>query len=512
MQDQPRKRKKEEEAYVPPPKKRRYVEVPEEPRNNCVSQIKSNYMKSVQSMLNFGEDEENGDANARINPKPRLDSKGKWEAKPKPILGNKKKSAPSEPQVDDEVDPELKKILEISKKQTNIMDIARQRSVEDQRMPTQDVPMKEVSKNQPVVSTARERTALGRLYQKWERTKSNDAFVNLMQKIHEINDQEEQNNIVKCFSKRRRGGYGMYGGWYGSYKKKKTKSIAQMKAELIAKGAPIPAKTAHRRAFWEPLYNMYVVNANQAHSSHPKAPIPKGETYIQAQGHIEMSETPAIMDISFKITEALKMASIHGDRVASFDFAMDFVTKYKQMVNRLGFLDAEPNIFYHWTAQSNLKKIQQNNLVVPDGKNVRHATDAGFYGCGVYTGKDATAFQTYGHGNKKVIVLLGLQGRVYKCPDLEHGVCCKVGFDCHTCPHSSEWVFFLSEQILPIFFVEPKDLAPAIELAHAVKRYLLQVIEKHGIEAFLSDAPANERMPKQHAPVGGILPSFCIIT
>ena len=66
----------------------------------------------------------------------------------------------------------------------------------------------------------------------------------------------------------------MYGGWYGSYKKKKTKSIAQMKAELIAKGAPIPAKTAHRRAFWEPLYNMYVVNANQAHSSHPKAPIP----------------------------------------------------------------------------------------------------------------------------------------------------------------------------------------------------------------------------------------------
>merc|ERR1719285_304626 len=103
-------------------------------------------------------------------------------------------------------------------------------------MPEQEETIKEVNVNQSIVGTEQDRTNLEELYKKWKQTKSNDAFANLMQKIHDINDQEEKNNILKCLKYVKDYEYWSgdyedeadyegyeedYGEWYRDYKKKK---------------------------------------------------------------------------------------------------------------------------------------------------------------------------------------------------------------------------------------------------------------------------------------------------
>ena len=123
-------------------------------------------------------------------------------------------------------------------------------------------------------------------------------------------------------------------------------------------------------------------------------------------------------------------------------------------------------ICYHWTPIGNHSNIVQKNLKVPDGREVKHQTDVGYYGKGIYMSADPFYARSYGRGTDKVLVCLTLPGYQWKSTypnDFGKGL--RHGYDSHVswgqCGGGDrsykEWVFFDSSQILPCYLISIND-------------------------------------------------------
>ena len=80
-----------------------------------------------------------------------------------------------------------------------------------------------------------------------------------------------------------------------------------------------------------------------------------------------------------------------------------FIAKYVAMRVRLKSTHKTcicPQICYHWTNPNNFESIKSKDLKVPDGESVKHATDDGYYGKGIYTSSDPLFAQSYGVSSK----------------------------------------------------------------------------------------------------------------
>ena len=129
-------------------------------------------------------------------------------------------------------------------------------------------------------------------------------------------------------------------------------------------------------------------------SIRPKPSIPK---YVMAMKD----------DLSSHIINALREVDGH---IVNITFVQNFVVKYFKMCEEIGYKLAYPKIVYHWTRTSNFNAISNTGLRVPDGVAVKHATDTGFYGRGIYTSPDPEYARGYGHGATKLFVCLSLPG------------------------------------------------------------------------------------------------------
>ena len=158
-------------------------------------------------------------------------------------------------------------------------------------------------------------------------------------------------------------------------------------------------------------------------------------------------------DLSDNIITAIRQVPGH---IVNIGFVGNFVIKYFKMCEEIGYKLAYPKIVYHWTRSTNFASISNSGLKVPDGVAVRHATDTGFYGRGIYTSPDPQYAKGYGHGANKLFVCLSLPGRQYKAsyPQML-GKPLMDGYDSHVSKdrNEMEWVFFSSDQLLLCYLV-----------------------------------------------------------
>jgi len=115
--------------------------------------------------------------------------------------------------------------------------------------------------------------------------------------------------------------------------------------------------------------------------------------------------------IAFSIVSILRNQTSGIPTVVCWDFALAFVRKFFQIANTRGIELAKPTIVYHWTPEKNINLIVDGNLKVPDGRNVLHQTDQGYYGKGVYTSPRVDYAKAYGHGATKTIMCLAICGK-----------------------------------------------------------------------------------------------------
>ncbi len=154
---------------------------------------------------------------------------------------------------------------------------------------------------------------------------------------------------------------------------------------------------------------------------------------------------------------------------------------------------AKPKICYHGTAKKNFDKITESGLKVPDGRKLKHATDSGWYGKGIYVSKDITYAKAYSKAAKQLFLCLCLSGKMY--PSLyakDMGKGCRKGYDshyaadiskrlqmsrlgkvnCQSFDESLEWVFFDASQLLLCHLVTKERAEEVVHTLEQVITYL----------------------------------------
>ena len=125
---------------------------------------------------------------------------------------------------------------------------------------------------------------------------------------------------------------------------------------------------------------------------------------------------------------------------ANFDLAVKFFEKHAAMLARAPCPRSRRNkgtratplaIVYHGTSRSNFRAIMEGNLKVPDGRAVKHVTDDGFFGRGIYTTTDPRLAFAYAK-DAIVFCLSGAAGApVQGHAEARPGRAKKAGYDSH---------------------------------------------------------------------------------
>lgn len=102
---------------------------------------------------------------------------------------------------------------------------------------------------------------------------------------------------------------------------------------------------------------------------------------------------------------------------------------------------AGASLGFHGTRVVHLSSIAENGLRVPDGNNVKHANDSGWWGKGIYVSPYPHYALDYAESGK-VLVCAILRGKPYDCRERRDGGICEPGFDSHIAECGQEWVLF----------------------------------------------------------------------
>lgn len=123
-----------------------------------------------------------------------------------------------------------------------------------------------------------------------------------------------------------------------------------------------------------------------------------------------------------------------------------------------GEAEREPSTAFHGTTSQAMAPIVRTGLVVPGDKGVRHRTDVGWYGAGIYLSPSAALSLSYASAGK-LFVCAALLGRSHRMAGIECGCACKKGYDSHLSPDGSEWVLFQASQVLPVYVLHVTSAA-----------------------------------------------------
>eukprot|EP00038_Savillea_parva_P011304 m.196564 g.196564 ORF g.196564 m.196564 type:complete len:266 (-) comp19856_c0_seq1:198-995(-) len=181
-----------------------------------------------------------------------------------------------------------------------------------------------------------------------------------------------------------------------------------------------------------------------------------------SRGADALTVEPSLPMFAATLTERLRQKRRTGIRLrfstTNYDHAVAFLTKRQMNLDHF----ADIITVFHGTRKTNFANIIDRNLCVPDGKNVLHVTDQGYYGKGIYTSPNVDTSLSYAHEGA-VFVCLALPGRKFPARSTQHGQPCTPGYDSHVSPDGNEIVFFSSDQLLPCFLVGREDVTKALE-------------------------------------------------
>jgi len=169
------------------------------------------------------------------------------------------------------------------------------------------------------------------------------------------------------------------------------------------------------------------------------------------KAHEENGQVSPI-SIAFSVIEKFRNYSTEADSCICWDFAKDFVYKFKEFLET-GY-DEDPMVIYHWTDQKNFGSIIDGNLKVPDGRKVA-VVNGSAHGVGIYAHTDPHWGRNYGKGAKKMFMCLALKGKAMNKHGRERQ---NEHFD--TSERGNIYVFYSQQQVLPVYNIEP-DLAKA---------------------------------------------------
>ncbi|KAL6080669.1 putative eukaryotic translation initiation factor subunit eif-4f [Balamuthia mandrillaris] len=128
---------------------------------------------------------------------------------------------------------------------------------------------------------------------------------------------------------------------------------------------------------------------------------------------------------------------------------LEFKKKYGSHSN-----EAQPCLAFHGTRSHFIPSIVSKGLLVPESEpGVKHVTDSGWYGKGIYLSPDPSVSESYALGGKMLVCSV-LMGRIYRCPARCDGAGCRPGYDSHLSPSGEEYVLFSAAQVLPCYLVE----------------------------------------------------------
>lgn len=208
----------------------------------------------------------------------------------------------------------------------------------------------------------------------------------------------------------------------------------------------------------------------------------------RAAGHLRLSAPATVDEFAAKVVHAVRAWEPSLQDIVNYDLAVAFLRRMRAMLAEGGPRRAKLDVVYHWTPEQNFVSIERGNLQVPGrAADVFHQTDEGYYGKGIYTSPRATAYTMYGKGAKRCILCLCLAGRQYPAQKAM-GRALQKGYDSHTNGDSrdgvqgSQWVFFSSDQLLPLFLLD--TATPDLQRCERVARRLIG--EAEGAPAFAS--------------------------
>ena len=174
---------------------------------------------------------------------------------------------------------------------------------------------------------------------------------------------------------------------------------------------------------------------------------------------------------------------------ANFDLAVAFLERHAEMLASAPCPKSGKNkgaratplcVAYHGTSRANFRRIMDGNLAVPDGRTVRHATDDGYFGRGIYTTTRHELAFAYARDGI-VFACLALPGRQHRATQArDRGAALRRGYDSHLgyeadgCP---QLVFFKSNQLLPVYLVDRANVGRATA---ALERVVAEVAKAAG--------------------------------
>jgi len=136
------------------------------------------------------------------------------------------------------------------------------------------------------------------------------------------------------------------------------------------------------------------------------------------------------------------------------ELVIRYEKKWLEMSARIKGL--KPTMAYHGTLEANIPLICEKGLLVPgkDNNEVKHVTDEGWYGKGIYLSPDAELSVDYCRG-KLLLVCSVLMGNSFNCGMTRmDGQGLKEGYDSHIAEDGMEYVIFDEAQVLCCYVVE----------------------------------------------------------
>eukprot|EP01006_Ploeotia_vitrea_P065641 TRINITY_DN93579_c0_g1_i1.p1 TRINITY_DN93579_c0_g1~~TRINITY_DN93579_c0_g1_i1.p1 ORF type:complete len:478 (+),score=72.72 TRINITY_DN93579_c0_g1_i1:178-1434(+) len=141
------------------------------------------------------------------------------------------------------------------------------------------------------------------------------------------------------------------------------------------------------------------------------------------------------------------------DYLVNPKFYHNFEAKRKAMAKKLAPADqhlADPLLVFHGAKSSNIDSIIKQNFQL---SKVGSATDAGWWGGGIYFSEFPSLSIGYCRGGEKFLLCQILVGKTFHCTHQITGAPLKHGFDSHRDPSGQEIVIFDNHQILPYYCV-----------------------------------------------------------
>eukprot|EP01105_Mastigella_eilhardi_P010688 TRINITY_DN2489_c0_g1_i2.p1 TRINITY_DN2489_c0_g1~~TRINITY_DN2489_c0_g1_i2.p1 ORF type:complete len:350 (+),score=77.22 TRINITY_DN2489_c0_g1_i2:631-1680(+) len=158
-----------------------------------------------------------------------------------------------------------------------------------------------------------------------------------------------------------------------------------------------------------------------------------------------------------KMKECVTMRQRRGRKLAlrqavNIKLKDRFVDFYNALQAKRGAGKEGMDMAYHGTEVKREESIEDKGLLVPGAKSgVKHKTDKGYYGLGIYVTPRQDVAMGYG---TVVFVCAVLRGRVFTCKTIQMGRKLEPGFDSHQDPSGGEWILFNAAQVLPLYAVK----------------------------------------------------------